>query len=228
MDRKQTSACENQINKQRAMKKEILEKWIKSIFPMTIDQKNVFVGQELTGERKVNGHSFYDLKVFYLIEPKLKEEELLAYENILHEKEYAIFEAQLPEIELSNAFDGSYNFQLMSKAKTKPISASTTKNGYCTFFIKEGLISIPSAKHCKLYGIPKKYYETFKGFVDKEGDIHVFFRISILKSQMDIRSVFLSGNLDKKKPLLKGSYNDISEIVIQVTSRKVNGIYKPW
>ena len=45
---------------------------------------------------------------------------------------------------------------------------------------------------------------------------------------MGIRPVFLSGNLDKKKPLLKGSYDDISEIVIQVTSRKVNGIYKPW
>ena len=149
-------------------------------------------------------------------------------EALTFEEEFALFEAQLPEIEVSNAFDGSYIFQFMTKAKTKPITASTEKKGYCSFVIKEGLISIPSAKSCKLKGILKKYYETFKGFVDTEGDIHVFFKISIFKSLKGIRPVFLSGNLDKKRPLLKGSYDDISEIVIQVTSRKVNGIYKPW
>ena len=46
-----------------------LSEWTREKYPVTINQKNVFVGQELRGERKVNGHSFFDVKVFYLIEP---------------------------------------------------------------------------------------------------------------------------------------------------------------
>lgn len=46
-----------------------LTKWITEIYPVTINQKNVFIGQEVRGQRKVNGHSFYDTKIFYLIEP---------------------------------------------------------------------------------------------------------------------------------------------------------------
>ena len=62
---------------------------------MTIDQKTVFVGQELTGQRKVNGHSFYDLKVFYLMKPPMSE-------------------AELPVVgsEISNSFDGQYRFDV--------------------------------------------------------------------------------------------------------------------
>ena len=70
---------EDKINKLQTLKiksknkepweKEQLEKWAREIFPVTINQKNVYVGHGLTGERKVNGNSFYDIKEYYLIEP---------------------------------------------------------------------------------------------------------------------------------------------------------------
>ena len=36
-----------------------LSQWVKRFYPVTIDQKNVFLGQKIHGERKVNGFSFF-------------------------------------------------------------------------------------------------------------------------------------------------------------------------
>ena len=153
-----------------------LTNWIRSIYPVTIDQKTVFVGQELTGQRKVNGHSFYDVKVFYLMKPPMSE-------------------AELPVVgsEISNSFDGRYRFDVFRHNDGE--GAMLLGGGYIE--IKNGEMIIEKDKRYLKTG-PKDLYDTFSGQINEKGKVSGSVELAYLFGK-DRSEVFtLNGQIDKK------------------------------
>jgi len=161
-----------------AWEKEILEKWIREIYPMTIDQKNVFVGHELTGERKVNGHSFFDVKVFNLIEPPEPPKKKLAP---------------------SNDFDGNYKFKL---TLTDPDGHSWSPGGGL-IEIKNGILSV-SIKSRTLKDVDSSTdkFDTFEGQIDKNGDFMATFEFNACgPGDCEEEIIVLEGNINNNSKL---------------------------
>ena len=185
-----------------------LSQWVKRFYPVTIDQKNVFLGQKIHGERKVNGFSFFDSIYLYLVEPPLSEAEVVAAKE-KEEVEVAAY-VQTPElltnIETSNAFDGSYTFTLM----VPPMDGL----GYGTLEINKGIVTI--SKDSKGMVAPK--YDSFEGRIDQNGDIVATFYFNPCnKCGFEDKSVVFKGNINKKK--LSGMYNDI-QIYFYLSSKQ--------
>ena len=175
-----------------------LSQWIKRFYPVTIDQKNVFLGKENYGERKVSGFSFWDSIYLYLVEPPLSEAEVVAAKE--KEEVEVAANVQTPElltsIETSNAFDDSYTFTL--------IAAPMNGLGYGTLEINKGIVTI--SKDSKGMVAPK--YDSFEGRIDQNGDIVATFYFNPCnKCGFEDKSVVFDGNINKKK--LSGMYNDI-------------------
>ena len=175
-----------------------LSQWVKRFYPVTIDQKNVFLGQKIHGERKVNGFSFFDSIYLYLVEPPLSEAEVVAAKE--KEEVEVAANVQTPElltnIETSNAFDGSYIFTLM----VPPMEGL----GYGTLEINKGIVTI--SKDSKGMVAPK--YDSFEGRIDQNGDIVATFYFNPCnKCDFEDKSVVFKGNIDKLK--LSGMYDDI-------------------
>ena len=166
--------------------KEQLEKWVREIFPVTINQKNVYVGHELTGERKVNGNSFYDIKEYYLIEPI---ESLKPLEPV---KKVG---------EASNSFDGAYAF-LLSNESDKGIQ----NIGSAQFIIKDGKISV-ARKYRYLDTSAISTYDTFEGVIDKEGNINVSFEFNPIRHMVEPKTIKFSGSMDSLQ--LRGGFDEI-------------------
>ncbi|MBT4911700.1 MAG: hypothetical protein HON61_09860, partial [Alphaproteobacteria bacterium] len=185
-----------------------LSQWVKRFYPVTIDQKNVFLGQEIHGERKVNGFSFFDSIYLYLVEPPLSEAEVVAAKE--KEEVEVAANVQTPElltnIETSNAFDGSYTFTLM----VPPMEGL----GYGTLEINKGIVTI--SKDSKGMVAPK--YDSFEGRIDQNGDIVATFYFNPCnKCGFEDKSVVFKGNINKKK--LSGMYNDI-QIYFYLSSKQ--------
>ena len=173
-----------------------LSQWIKRFYPVTIDQKNVFLGKENYGERKVGGFSFWDSIYLYLVEPPLSEAELAELsvdtakeEDKTHSEKTELFTS----IETSNAFDGSYSFTLMEP----PMNGL----GYGTLHLNKGIVTI--SKDSKGMVAPK--YDSFEGRIDQNGDIKATFYFHPCNGCEDKLVVF-DGNINKKK--LTGMYYD--------------------
>ncbi|MDB9974715.1 hypothetical protein OAE24_00935 [Candidatus Thioglobus sp.] len=148
--------------------KEQLEKWVREIFPVTINQKNVYVGHGLTGERKVNGNSFYDIKEYYLIKPPAT------------------------AAKASNAFDGSYSFTL---ERFNP-SEGSIGLGRGVLEIKDGKISVVK-KSRQLKTSSTSYYDTFEGQIDKQGNITSSFTVNALKGKGSPQPVNFLGRMNE-------------------------------
>ena len=158
--------------------KEQLEKWAREIFPVTINQKNVYVGHELTGERKVNGNSFYDIKEYYLIEPP-----------------------EPPKITLapSNSFDGSYDFKL---SLTNPDGRSWNPGGGL-IEIKNGILSVANkGRILKDVDSTIDKFDSFKGQVDKNGDFTATFEFNACgPGDCEEKLIVLEGNINNNNKL---------------------------
>jgi len=173
-----------------------LSQWIKRFYPVTIDQKNVFLGKENYGERKVRGFSFWDSIYLYLVEPPLSEAELSVVKEKEEDKTPSEKTELLTSIETSNTFDGSYTFTLM----VPPMNGL----GYGTLEINKGIVTI--SKDSKGMVAPK--YDSFEGRIDKNGDIVASFYFNPCSHcGFEDKSVVFKGNIDKLK--LSGMYDDI-------------------
>jgi len=146
-----------------------LSRWIKRFYPVTIDQKNVFLGQEIHDERQVRGFSFYDSIKLYLIEPLKK-----------------LGDA-------SNAFDGRYRFDVFRHNDDE--GAMLLGGGYIE--IKNGEMIIEKDKRYLKTG-PKDLYDTFIGQIDDKGKVSGSVELAYLFGK-DRSEVFtLNGQIDKK------------------------------
>ena len=174
------------------IKSKNLSRWIKRFYPVTIDQKNVFLGQEIHGERNVNGFSFYDSIKLYLVEPPMSKAEAVAAK----EKEGAKANKLFATIEESDAFDSSYSFVLTSIS-----SGGISGIGHGDLEINYGVVTIDK-------GSKGPKYDSFEGRIDKNGDIVASFYFNPCSHcGFEDKSVVFKGNIDEKK--LSGMYDDI-------------------
>ena len=178
------------------IKSKNLSRWIKRFYPVTIDQKTVFLGKVNHGERKLGGLYFFDSIILNIVEPPLSEAELAELpvdtakeEDKTHSEKTKLFKS----IETSNAFDGSYSFMLMEP----PMNGL----GNGTLHINRGVVTI--SKDSRGMVAPK--YDSFEGRIDQNGDIKATFYFHPCNNCEDKLVVF-DGNINKKK--LTGMYND--------------------
>ena len=159
---------------------------MRSFYPVTLDQKTIFVGRKIAGKKIINGVEVYNSIKLYLIEPLEK-----------------LGEA-------SNAFDGIYSFKLN---RYNP-SEGARFLGSGDLIIKDGKISVSTTKRV-LDTSSTKFYDTFKGQIDKEGNIVASFDVNALHGKGSPRTVGFSGNIAKKR--LNGKFDDYFEMIIELT-----------
>jgi hypothetical protein len=121
-----------------------------------------------------------------------------------------IFSEALASVEESNAFDGSYWFELN---KVNPEGA-IFKDGYGTLLINDGEVTIKKGTEDGYNAsgqMSRTFFDTFKGKVDKNGDIVASFYFSICgHCGLKEKSVLFSGNIKSQK--LSGMYDDVEVI----------------
>jgi len=189
-----------QIAKIRAIN---MSNWIRSMVPMTFDQKTVFVGRELTGERKVNDHSFYDTMIFNLIQPPLSKEELEAEKIAIINKNKKV----LSGIKASDAFDGKYWFDF----KKIPVDGKILEDGSGYLLINQGIAMVKKGSkggYDDLGQVSRTFFDSFEGRVDKNGNIIATFNFSLCgHCGLPEKTIVFSGNISSNK--LSGMYDDI-------------------
>ena len=142
--------------------------WMKSFYPITIDQQIIFVGRRITGKKVINGIDGYNSIKLYLIKPPAT--------------------AALA----SNAFDGSYSFTL---DRFNP-SEGSIDLGRGILEIKDGKISV-AKKSRQLKTSSTSYYDTFDGQIDKQGNITSSFTVNALKGKGSPVPVNFSGRMNE-------------------------------
>jgi len=181
-----------------------ISNWIRSMIPMTFDQKTVFVGRELTGERKVNGHSFYDTMIFNLIEPPAPPKKRATP---------------------SNAFDGNYKFKL---TLTNP-DGSTWAPGGGSIEIKNGILNV-SKKGRTLKDVDSSTdkFDTFEGQIDKNGDFMATFEFNACgPGDCHEELIVLEGNINNDKKLSgRNEYKKIItfKLISKNEAKKINTV----
>ena len=161
-----------------------LNKWVRNFLPMTFDKKTVYVGSQLKGEnhvaRKVNGHSFYDVRRFNLIEPPKK------------------------RLAPSNTFDGSYTFKL---SLTKPDGYNWSP-GAGLIEIKNGILSILNeGRTLKDVTSSIDKFDTFEGQIDKDGALSATFEFNVCSpGYCEEEIIVLEGNNNKLSGI---SHNEV-------------------
>jgi hypothetical protein len=121
-----------------------------------------------------------------------------------------IFSEALASVEVSNAFDGSYWFELN---KINPDGA-IFKDGYGPLLINDGEVTIKKGTEGGYNAsgqMSRTFFDTFKGKIDKNGDIVASFYFSICgHCGLKEKSVLFSGNIKSQK--LSGMYDDVEVI----------------
>jgi hypothetical protein len=154
-----------------------LSQWIKRFYPVTIDQKNVFLGKENYGERKVSGFSFWDSIYLYLVEPPLSEAELSVVGS-----------------EISNSFDGRYSFDLFRYHDDE--DWQELGNGFVEIMNGELIIDKDNSD---LKTGSKDLYDTFSGQINKKGKVSASTELDILGGGVDRSEIYhLNGHIDGK------------------------------
>jgi hypothetical protein len=185
-----------------------LNKWVRNFLPMTFDKKTVYVGSQLKGEnhvaRKVNGHSFYDVRRFNLIEPPKK------------------------RLAPSNTFDGSYTFKL---SLTNPDGRSWNP-GAGLIEIKNGILSILNeGRTLKDVTSSIDKFDTFEGQIDKDGALSATVELNVCSpGYCEEEIIVLEGNNNKLSGI---SHNEVIVFeltkVIDIksieTSKTFDGMY---
>ena len=111
--------------------------------------------------------------------------------------------------EASNTLDGSYSFTL---SRSNP-SEGAKVLGRGVLIILDGNISV--AKESRwLDTSSTKYYDTFEGLINKEGNIIASFEVNALHGTGSPRLVGFSGSMDELQ--IKGKFDDYFEIIIKI------------
>ena len=142
--------------------------WMRSFYPINIDQQTIFVGRRITGKKVINGEVGYNSIKLYLLKPPKK------------------------VAKASNAFDGSYSFRL---DRFNP-SEGSIDLGRGILEIKDGKISV-SKKSRQLKTSSTSYYDTFEGQIDKQGNITSSFTVNALKGKGSPQPVNFSGRMNE-------------------------------
>ena len=142
--------------------------WMKSFYPITIDQQTIFVGRKISGKKVINGVDGYNSIKLYLLKPPVK------------------------AAQASNAFDGSYSFTL---DRFNP-SEGSFNLGSGTLEISDGKISV-AKKSRQLKTSSTSYYDTFEGQIDKQGNITSSFTVNALKGKGSPVPVNFSGRMNE-------------------------------
>ena len=142
--------------------------WMKSFYPITIDQQTIFVGRRISGKKVINGVDGYNSIKLYLLKPPVK------------------------AAQASNAFDGSYSFTL---DRFNP-SEGSIDLGRGVLEIKDGKISV-AKKSRQLKTSSTSYYDTFEGQIDKQGNITSSFTVNALKGKGSPVPVNFSGRMNE-------------------------------
>jgi hypothetical protein len=149
------------------------------MYPVTIDQKTVFLGQEMAGKRQVNGHTFWDSIKLYLVEPPKK------------------------RLAPSNAFDRNYVFKL---TLTDPDGNSWIPGGGL-IEIKNGILSVSNkGRTLKDVDSSTDKFDTFEGQIDKNGDFQASFEFNGCgPGDCEEELIVLEGNINNDNKL-SGSF----------------------
>ncbi|WP_435188505.1 heparin lyase I family protein [Pseudothioglobus sp. nBUS_23] len=142
--------------------------WMRSFYPINIDQKTIFVGRRITGKKVINGEVGFNSIKLYLLKPPAT------------------------AAKASNAFDGSYSFTL---DRFNP-SEGSIDLGRGILEIKDGKISV-AKKSRQLKTSSTSYYDTFEGQVDKQGNITSSFTVNALKGKGSPVPVNFSGSMNE-------------------------------
>ena len=142
--------------------------WMKSFYPITIDQQTIFVGRRISGKKVINGVDGYNSIKLYLLKPPVK------------------------AAQASNAFDGSYSFTLDRFNS----SEGSIDLGGGVLEIKDGKISV-AKKSRQLKTSSTSYYDTFEGQIDKQGNITSSFTVNALKGKGSPVPVNFSGRMNE-------------------------------
>jgi len=111
--------------------------------------------------------------------------------------------------EASNTLDGSYSFTL---SRSNP-SEGAKVLGRGVLIILDGNISV--AKESRwLDTSSTKYYDTFEGLINKEGNIIASFEVNALHGTGSPRLVGFSGSMDELQ--IKGKFDDYFEMIIKI------------
>ena len=108
----------------------------------------------------------------------------------------------------SNTLDGSYSFTL---SRSNP-SEGSFQLGSGILEISDGKISV-AKKSRSLSTSSISYYDTFKGRINKEGNIIASFEVNALYGKGSPRLVGFTGSMDELQ--IKGKFDDYFEMIIQ-------------
>ena len=142
--------------------------WMKSFYPINIDQQTIFVGRRITGKKVINSVVGFNSIKLYLLKPPVT------------------------AAKASNAFDGSYSFTL---ERFNP-SEGSIDLGRGILEIKDGKISV-AKKSRQLKTSSTSYYDTFEGQIDKKGNIASSFTVNALKGKGSPQPVIFSGRMNE-------------------------------
>jgi len=158
---------------------------MRSFYPLTLNEQTIFVGRKLTGLKIINGEEVNNSIKLYLLKPPAK------------------------AAKASNAFDGTYSFTL---DRFNP-SEGSRDLGRGILEIKDGKISVAKESR-SLDTSSTKYYDTFKGQIDKEGNINASFDVNALHGKGSPIPVAFKGSLDELQ--IKGKFDDYFEMIIKI------------
>jgi endonuclease YncB( thermonuclease family) len=111
--------------------------------------------------------------------------------------------------EASNTLDGSYSFTL---SRSKP-SEGSKDLGRGVLEILDGKISVAKESRWLNTSSPR-YYDTFEGLINKEGNIIASFEVNALYGKGSPRLVGFSGSMDELQ--IKGKFDDDYEMIIKI------------
>jgi hypothetical protein len=116
--------------------------------------------------------------------------------------------------ESSNVLDGSYSFTL---SRFNP-SEGSINLGRGILEIKDGKIRV-AKKSRQLKTSSTKYYDTFKGQIDTEGNIIASFEVNALHGKGSPKLVGFSGSMDEHQ--IKGKFDDYFDMIIKIKPKSI-------
>jgi hypothetical protein len=164
--------------------------WMRSFYPLTLNEQAIFVGKQISGKKIINGEEVYNSIKLYILKPSDKNIDVVKP-----------LEPVKKVGEAANNFDGSYALII----RTEPTDGQ--KNiGTAQFIIKDGKISI-ARKYRYLSTSAISSYDTFEGVIDKEGNIKASIELNPIMHMVEPKTIKFSGSMDSLQ--LRGKFEDI-------------------
>ena len=142
--------------------------WMRSFYPLTLNEQTIFVGRRITGKKIINGEEVYNSIKLYLIEPT-------------------------EENKSSPLFDGRYSFDLIRYHDEK--DWQEIGNGFVEVRNGEVIIDKDSSN---LKTGSNELYDTFSGQIDEKGNVSGSVELAYLFGKDRTEVFTLNGQIDKK------------------------------